>query len=165
MNKSLREFGDYQKIVEVKIRNWTENMLVGYLVACDKEGVILYNINYRGVGTGIFYLPVNKIISVSEKTIYLKKITTLLEEHQLQLPIYHNRKMEKLKSYLLNYFHDNNRMIRLNVREKEVIGIISCINDGWVTLETFELICGKRTGCSVILEEQIEIFGEIQYSC
>ena len=164
MNKCLKELYDYPQIVEVRIRNWAENTLVGYWMTCDKEGVILYNINYRGIGTGIFYLPLNKIISVSEKTIYLKKITTLSEYHQIQLPSYHKNKMEKLKKYLLNYFHDKKRMIRLNVREKEIIGIISCINGSWVTMETFDIVCGKRTGCSVVLEEQIEIFGEIQYS-
>ena len=92
-----------------------------------------------------------------------KSLKEFWDYHQFQLPSYSGHKIENIKSYLLNYFHDKKRMIRLNVREEEIIGVISDINDDWVTLETFELICGRRTGCSVILEEQIEIFGEIQH--
>ena len=161
VNNRLKELGDCPKIVEVNICNWTENLLIGYLLAYDEDGIMVYNINYRGEGTGIIYVPLKNIIGICEKTAYLKKIMTLLEYQRFELPNCFDRKIDNLKSYLLNYFYDEKKMIRVSLREKEIIGVISSINDGWVTIDNIELIEGKRIGHSAVLEEQMEFVGEM----
>lgn len=75
---------DEKELVFVSMDDEVEDFLIGYIQCLDKEGLILLNIDYRGIAAGYIYLSASKITGMETQNPYLTKIKYLMDSSSIE---------------------------------------------------------------------------------
>jgi hypothetical protein len=117
-SSELQKLMESAKLVEVYTNeNDTSKFDVGFIVACDDEYFIMLTVTKFGRLDGFVLQEVDSIVRISEDTVYLRKIATLMR--------YYNEKREKITvdQYpvydLLEYCRANNRIASIDLLGSE----------------------------------------------
>lgn len=79
VSEKIRRAAERGCMVCLYLTDFEEPFLVGIIEAYDEEGIVLYNVDFRGHHNGRLYISKRKIQDVVEENQYLHKLKTLYQ--------------------------------------------------------------------------------------
>lgn len=136
----------------------TDEYLVGIIEKCDEYGIVLRNIDYRGVETAYMYLSADKISGILDMPFYLEKIRILFMKHEeckvkLDFP-----NEGDVKRAFVEWIYNRKRQIRIRLEDEELTGYISCISDFAVHIGCIDARTGEKDGHMLLSLSHMDYF-------
>ena len=148
-----------QQIVCVQLKNTVERYLVGIIEAYERDGIILYNIDYRGIATCYVYLSMEKISDICNYSAYIEKIRIILAEN-LVIPSQRLFEADKkeIKEEFLQWLHKNHKLIRITFEDEQLEGYIERIFRDFISIKIIDEFTGRSNGHTFIKKNKMLFF-------
>lgn len=159
MLSKIKKAHKSQKLICIEQENGIDHWLIGRILYFDLHGLILYNVDFRGIGTGYIYICVDNIIDIFFQSDYLKKITRLWEiknQRDIDLVI---EETDNLKKDFLHWINQNSKVLEIMFNDEIITGKIQGNQDSFLHLEVIEKFSGKANGWVIISNEYFDYFG------
>lgn len=150
-------------MIKVEFKNYQEEFLVGYICSEDDSGVLLYNVNFCGIGTGWEYIPKSEIINIDCESTYLKKIQTLFEMKEQNIEKIDRIETADLKQNLMKWIQKNNKRARITIDGEDIISEILSVTKEKVKIHKIDHILNTYDGYAILMLENIEYVGEYNF--
>lgn len=160
MKERIRKAYQNKELICIQIKNnLADNYLVGTVEAWDKNGMILCNVDYRGIKTGYIYLGIEEILSVPEMPCYLKKIDILMKKQKEEKTDSDSFNGMDLKKAFLKWIYDKHELFWLRFEDEEIQGFICSFLESMVDIEAIDQITEEKNGHTLLLISYMNYFG------
>ena len=147
-----------QNTICVVLRNAIDSYLVGKIEYYNHDGILLYNIDYRGVATCHVYISIEEIEEIAEKQYYINKINTLLELRESKREFLAFPYKAGLKKDFLNWIYSNHKLIEITFEDEQFEGYVNKIEDSFIDINKICTFTGKDEGHVIIRDEYLTYF-------
>ena len=140
-----------QNLICIEQENDIDHWLIGRILYFDSAGLILYNVDYRGIGTGYIYICFDNIIHIHFQSGYLEKITRLWEikkQKDIDLVL---EDIDNLKIAFLYWISQKSKVLEIMFDDEHITGKIQEIQKGFLHLEILEKFSGETNGWILII--------------
>lgn len=147
-----------QELVCVMINDNVEDYLVGIIEGYDNDGLLLYNIDYRGVATCHIYLSTEKVRCIKIKPEYLYKISVLMNNVKNKKAIRKIGNIEYLKEQLLRWLYLHRKKLKIAIRNERIKGYIHKISPNTMDIEVVDYITEESDGHMILSLTELKYF-------
>lgn len=160
MNDRIEKAYRSKELISLQLKDdLLDDYLVGIVEGYDENGIVLCNIDYRGIKSAHIYLAIEKISDVLDMPYYLDKIR-LLSEKQKEKGEYLNFNGEvDIKRAFLGWIYRKSKPFWIRFTNEEVQGSISSVFDNTVNIAVTDEVTGERDGQVLILLSYMDYFG------
>ena len=154
----INEVFQNHHIVCVVLKNEIDSYLIGCIEHYDQEGIILYNIDYRGTATCHVYISIEEIENIEDRPCYIDKIKILFNASEskkkyLKFPHKYN-----LKRDFLEWIYCNHKLIKLTFEDEQFEGYINKNEDHFINVSKICSYTGADEGHTIIRIEYLAYF-------
>lgn len=155
MKSEIKKAFDSQKMICVKLKNNVDEFLIGFIEAFDEGGIVLFNIDYRGIANGHVYLNMNELEDILTKDSYIDKIKILWQINSKGQEFIPFMQKTGLKESFLEWLYNMHGLVRFIFQGEQLEGIICKIGKDIVIIEVIDKMSGEKDGYSVIRKEEL----------
>mgnify|MGYP004537621039 CR=1 FL=1 len=155
LNSKMREAIDLQELICVSLNDSVDNFLIGILEGCDEDGLLLLNVDYRGIATGHVYLSMAKVNSFMEKPEYVGKIKILCNKKGKLGEIISFPHGRKLLDSFLKWVCTKHKMLRITFPDEQITGYICRMEEESILLDVVDNFTGEPDGKLFIRKEHL----------
>lgn len=163
MIKKIKLAYKNKELIALELKNnLLDDYLVGFVKKYDERGLILCNVDYRGIQNAYIYLGYEEIISVLEKPAYLEKIRVLMDgriDEKYFLKI--SDKMN-LKNAFLDWsknMEKYGKKLNIIMGSHVIYGCICSISEKSIDIEKVDEITDVSNGHTVLLLSHMNYIG------
>lgn len=166
MNDKIKKAYLSKELISLKLKNDSaDDYLIGIIEGYDESGIVLCNVDYRGVESAHIYLEMNRISTNLEMPCYLDKIKILLDNQREKGEYLNFSNKEDVKKIFLKWIWHKDKVVWIRLVDEDIHGYIYSISGDTVNIEVMDEITGKKNGHVLILISYIDYFGvDIEYN-
>lgn len=160
MNDRIEKAYQRKELISLQLKDdLLDDYLVGIVEGYDENGIVLCNIDYRGIKSAHVYLAIDKISDVLDMPYYLEKIMLLLE-NQKESGEYLNFDGEAdIKKAFLRWIYSKSKLFWIRFMDEEIYGGICSVFDNTANIAVTDEMTGEKNGQVLILLSYMNYFG------
>lgn len=159
MYRTVEEAFRTQELICVMLNDEDDLYLVGIIEGYDKDGVLLYNIDYRGVANAHIYLATEKVQCIMIKPAYLRKIAILMNHFKNEKIIRKIGYVENLKEQILRWAYLYQKRLEIRMPDEVMKGNVCKISSETIDISIVDNITEEPDG------HMIFSLTELRYIC
>ena len=158
MYQKVEQAFQSQNFVCIVLCDALDEYLVGRVEGYDQLGVLLFNIDYRGIATSHVYISMDDIEDIKEKTCYLDKLELLSDTAQNDKQYLNPVCWRELKKDFLKWIYDGQKKIEVTLEDEQFEGYIYKSSDNFTDVNIIDWETGLDEGHVIIRNECLYYF-------
>lgn len=160
MNERIKKACRNKELIGIQLKNDSaDDYLVGIIETYDENGIVLCNVDYRGLKTAYIYLAIDKILSIPEMPCYLEKISILMKKQKEGKEYLDLLNGVGLKKAFLKWIYDKHKLFWIRFEDEEIRGFICSLSETIVNIEVMYEIAGEKNGHTLLLTSHMNYLG------
>ena len=144
-----------QELICIELNDAADDFLIGMIEACDEEGILILNIDYRGIATGHIYLHDDRVEGIIDEPYYVSRVKILQKSRENAEHLRTFSQNENIREQFLKWVYKEHEMIQIEFPDEQLQGFICGIEEDYIVLEIVDEITGKRNGYSAIYKDKL----------
>ena len=150
MYELAKEMYESRQVVELGLRDGIERIQVGIIIGCDREGIVINNIDYRGMDAGFCYISLENVEEITNQGVYLDKIIDLIAMRERPVCSIRYPDDTNIKEAFFHWIREGHKLVSVIIDEEQILGYVQEVQDDTVVLEVIDEYSYKRNGYSLL---------------